>query len=328
VIKRLLRLPAATVTRYVLRWTGLRAGLVLVYHGVTSDPGAVSGGPVQLTPSEAFAAQMRHLRRSYRVVGVGEVLEAAAGRRRGARFPVAVTFDDDLPSHARVAMPVLTGLNLPATFFVGGRGLVAAGELWWETLGRALAAGLADDLARDLGIEPPAGSDQTDASVAWALAERVLELAPDEREAWRRALESRLGEPPEVHRLTQSDLRALVGAGFELGFHTRRHENLVQLDDAELARALSEGRDDLADIAERALTALAYPYGRVDERVARAASRQGFDLGFTTREECVTPRTDPMRIGRVEPAPHTAAAFALDLTRRIGRTRSLARAAR
>jgi peptidoglycan/xylan/chitin deacetylase (PgdA/CDA1 family) len=328
VIKRLLRLPAAAIARYVLRWTGLRAGLVLVYHDVTPEPGSVSGGPVQVTPRHAFAAQMRHLRRAYRVVGVYVVLAAAAGRRRGARFPVAVTFDDDLPSHVDVAMPVLVGLRMPAMFFVGGRGLAAAGELWWETLGRALAAGLADDLARDLGIDAPAGSDDTGASVAWALAERVLELAPDEREAWRQRLESRLGEPPEVHRLTQSGLRALVEAGFELGFHTRRHENLVQLDDTELAGALSEGRDDLADIAGRALTALAYPYGRVDERVARAASRDGFELGFTTREECVTPRTDPMQIGRVEPAPHPGAAFALDLTRRLARSRSLARAAR
>jgi peptidoglycan/xylan/chitin deacetylase (PgdA/CDA1 family) len=326
-MKALLRGPVAVLRRYALRWTRLRAGLVLVYHHVTPVPGAAPVGPVQVTPSDVFAAQMRHLRRAYRVVPAREIVGAAAGRRRGARFPVAVTFDDDLPSHAQVAMPVLIGLDVSATFFVGGRGLSPVPELWWETLERGLAAGLADELARQEGIETQARADEARTTVGWALAERVLELSPDEREAWRRRLESRLGQLPQPDRLTRSQLRALVEAGFELGFHTLHHENLVQLDDSQLSRALAEGRDDLADIGGRALTALSYPYGRADERVALAARRHGFELGFTGREECVTRQTDPMRIGRVEPGPHAGSTFALDLARRISRSRSPAGAA-
>jgi peptidoglycan/xylan/chitin deacetylase (PgdA/CDA1 family) len=326
-IKAILRRPAAMVARYSLRWTRLRAGLVLVYHHVASEAGAAPEGPVQVTPSDVFAAQMRHLRHAYRVVGVGELMEAVAGRRRGARFPVAVTFDDDLPSHAQVAMPVLAGLDVPAMFFVGGRGLARVPELWWETLERGVAAGLAAELAHEQGIEPPAPRAEARTDVAWALAERLLERSPDEREAWRGSLESRLGEPAQPDRLTRSQLRALVEAGFELGFHTLRHESLVALDDAQLSEALSEGRDALTDIAGRALTALSYPYGRADERVALAARRHGFELGFTSREECVTPETDPMRIGRVEPAAQSGGAFALGLALRISRNRSPARAA-
>ena len=162
----------------------------------------------------------------------------------------------------------------------------------------------------------------------WALAGRLLDCSPDEREAWRRALESRLGEAPELDRLTRSQLQALVEAGFELGFHTLGHENLVQLDDAELSLALTDGRDALRDVACHALTALAYPYGRADERVALAARRHGFERGFTSQEEPVTPRTDPMRIGRVEPAAQSGAGFALEVTRRLRGSRSPAGADR
>ena len=95
---------------------------MLVYHHVTPDPSA-QAGPVQVTSVDAFAMHMRYLHRAYRVVGAGEVLEATMERRRGAKFPVAVTFDDDLPSHEHVVMPVLVDLKVPATFFVGGRGL-------------------------------------------------------------------------------------------------------------------------------------------------------------------------------------------------------------
>jgi peptidoglycan/xylan/chitin deacetylase (PgdA/CDA1 family) len=323
-IKALLRRPWAILAPYVLRCTRLRAGLVLVYHHVVSEAGAAPKGPVQVTPGDVFAAQMRHLRRAYRVVPLGELMPAVARRRRGARFPVAVTFDDDLPSHARVAMPVLAGLGVPATFFVGGRGLAAVPELWWETMERGLAAGMANELAREQGIEPSAGSAEARTQVAWALAERLLEAPRDEREAWRRGLESRLGEPAAPDRLTRSQLRSLVDAGFELGFHTLHHENLVALDDPQLSGALSEGRDALADIAGRPLTALSYPYGRADERVARAARGHGFELGVTSREEPVMPSTDPLRIGRVEPRAWAGAAFALDLTRRIRRSRHVA----
>ena len=84
---------------------------------------------------------------------------------------------------------------MPATFFVGGRGLAPAPELWWETLERGLAAGLADELAREQGIEPPAGAPRRGPRSRGRSPSALLERSPDEREAWRRALESRLGEP-------------------------------------------------------------------------------------------------------------------------------------
>lgn len=305
-----LRRPAAIAARYLLRWTGLRAGVVLVYHHVASAPDSAPQGPVQVTASDDFAAQMRHLRRGYRVVPAREILVATARRRRGARFPVAVTFDDDLPSHAEVAMPILLDLNLPATFFVGGRGLVRAPELWWETLERGLAAGLVDE------------------SQTWDIAERLLELEPEQREHWRRVLADRLGEPGEPKCLTRSQLRALAEAGFELGFHTLRHENLLQLEDGQLSVALTEGRDAVAEIGGRPITALSYPYGRADQRVALAARRQGFEVGFTGREACVREDADRMLIGRIEPAPRSTGEFARDLTRRLARAWSRPRGGR
>ena len=304
--------PAAIVGGFLLRLTRRRAGLVLVYHHVVPDPRAGPVGPVHVTSRHYLTAQMRHLRRFYRVDSAREIVAAAGRRRCGRRFPVAVTFDDDLPSHPQTALPILLGVGLPATFFVGGRGLRPLPELWWETLERGLSAGLAGELAGELGLEP---TDERTAG--WAMADRLLELRPDEREAWRRRLEARLGEPPERSGLTRSQLHVLVEAGCELGFHTLRHEDLRQLDDEELTRALSEGRDGLEQVAGRGLTAIAYPYGRADERVVQAARRHGFEFGFTGRQEAVAPTTDPMRIGRVEPASRSASDFALELVRHL-----------
>ena len=63
---------------------------MLVYHRVGETVGDFD------VAREEFERQMRHLRRCYRVVKAAEILEAAGNRRRGRRFPVAITLDDDL----------------------------------------------------------------------------------------------------------------------------------------------------------------------------------------------------------------------------------------
>src|SRR5204863_5267002 len=151
-----------------------------------------------------------------------------------------------------------------------------------------------------------------------AAARGLPAVAAADREARGRRGGERLG-PADPRGLTRAQLEDLAVAGFELGFHTLRHENLPQLDDEALAAALRDGRDELAAIARRPLTTLAYPYGRADARVARAGAAAGFRFGFTSREEPVTPSTDPLLIGRIEAPDHSSGILALDLARRLTR---------
>src|SRR3954447_12786756 len=105
----------------VLRWrarlSSSRAGVVLVYHRVG---GAVSGDEdVEILPAVGrpeFERQLRELRRHYRVVPATQILAEVRSRRRGERFPVAITFDDDLREHVRDALPGLRDAGVTATF--------------------------------------------------------------------------------------------------------------------------------------------------------------------------------------------------------------------
>ena len=91
-----------------------------------------------------FERQLRHLRRRYRVVPASCLAEAAAARTRGRRVPVAITFDDDLPSHLSHAAPALRRARLSATFFLSGAGLNGPFSFWWQLLQRAWDRGLVD----------------------------------------------------------------------------------------------------------------------------------------------------------------------------------------
>jgi peptidoglycan/xylan/chitin deacetylase (PgdA/CDA1 family) len=107
---------------------------------------------------------------------------------------------------------------------------------------------------------------------------------------------------------------ALAAAGWEIGFHTRRHDLLTALDDDALRQALERGRQEAT--GERPLT-LAYPHGKATAREARAAREAGYLAAYTGRAEVFNDRTDIHLIGRLQPDTATLGRFALQLARAL-----------
>lgn len=97
------------------------------------------------------------------------------------------------------------------------------------------------------------------------------------------------------------ELRALSRSGWEIGSHTRSHPHLPRLADAELSRELEESRRDCERGIRAPCTAIAYPYGDTDERVARAAAAAGYSAGaalYVPLKRNST-QSDPMRWPRL-----------------------------
>jgi peptidoglycan/xylan/chitin deacetylase (PgdA/CDA1 family) len=290
-----------------LRLSPRRRGLVLVYHAVAERQGAVS---VELVPAHGlplFRRQLRHLRRWYRVVDAETIVAATRSRRRGGRFPVAVTFDDDLQSHVRTALPILAAEGVSATFFLCGASLERPFSFWWERLQRAF------DEKKELPALVELGAEHGIRHVA----ERVERLPPDQLDDLARELGDLLGPDPAVAGLRQSSVVELVRAGMSVGFHTRQHYSLPSLPDDELDRALVAGRKELESVVGRKLDLIAYPHGRSDDRVAAAAERAGFAAGFTGTGRAVTTETQPLSIPRVSPAYRSAGHFSLQVLRAL-----------
>jgi peptidoglycan/xylan/chitin deacetylase (PgdA/CDA1 family) len=87
---------------------------------------------------------------------------------------------------------------------------------------------------------------------------------------------------PHASELTPmgwQQLGELVERGWEIGSHTRTHPRLPGLDDdsalAELAASRAECEGELGTPCRT----LAYPYGDVDDRIARLAQRAGYAAG-------------------------------------------------
>jgi peptidoglycan/xylan/chitin deacetylase (PgdA/CDA1 family) len=246
-----------------------------------------------------FEVQMLHLARHYRPVRASELLEAVAERPRGERFPVAVTFDDDDPRHVAVVLPILERVGILATFFLNRAGR----RFWWEQLQQIWDRGV--DPSEALGLTPsaPAGDPRR----LHELSETIQALRPERRLLAVEALARLAGEDDPSTLMTAEAVAEIERSGHELGFHTSRHEPLTTLADADLE----------AELSHSGVPVIAYPYGKVDDRVAAAARAAGFTHGYTTDARAVFATSDPLRLGRLLPSFDSGGHFALHLARRL-----------
>jgi peptidoglycan/xylan/chitin deacetylase (PgdA/CDA1 family) len=293
------------------RLSGSRRGICLVLHRVESEP---RGRWLErVTPAEDFEGQLRGLTRFFSVVPADELRVAATRRKLGGRFPVALTFDDDVATHLQVVVPALVAAGIPATFFLTGASLDRPFSFWWQRLDRALAAGLA--------VDDPVLGRAAGPLTAPELADSIRRLTPSQRDEITAALLPHAGPDPAEDGLSRDQVASLSRAGFDIGFHTRRHDSCTALDDEGLDAALDVGRAELARVVGRPITAIAYPHGDADARVARAAEAAGFMTGFTTDWDVVRPSSDPLLLPRVDGGELPWPLLGLHLVRMLRRDR-------
>jgi peptidoglycan/xylan/chitin deacetylase (PgdA/CDA1 family) len=101
----------------------------------------------------------------------------------------------------------------------------------------------------------------------------------------------------ELLCLRWDELRALAGAGWEVGSHTCSHPHLTGLDDAALERELAASRELCSEKGGAPCRSIAYPYGDVDARVVEAARSAGYELGASLPKRLAS--RDPLDWPRV-----------------------------
>jgi len=305
-LRQAAELTAARALEARARRSGAVCGAALVFHGVALRAGDHDREIDAPAAAAQLDAAVGYLARRYALVRAADLLRAARDRRPGERVPVALTFDDDLPSHREHVAPVLARHGAPATAFLCG----AKDPFWWQLLQRAV-----DDRAVASGDLPPVPASDLAAALERRpgaiarVAGTIERLAPAERDAIAGRLRAAVADPPAV--LALADAEALAAAGWELGFHTRRHDLLTALDDDALRAAVAP------PAGERSF---AYPHGKAAAREAAAARDAGYAAAYTGAPEAVTERTDPHLVGRLQPRVTTVGRFALDLARAVART--------
>lgn len=301
-----LRLLLARRLEARVRRSAATRGAALVLHAVEPRAG---NRDHEIEPAMAVGelhAAVGYLARRYALVRAADMPAAARARRAGQPVPVAITFDDDLPSHREHAAPVLRRHGAVATAF-----LCATSEpFWWQLLQRAVdeRAIAARALLPHVDPELVAAALKRRPAAIRRLAWAIEELAPAQRDRVRTVLGDALPEPPAL--LGPDGAAALAAEGWEIGFHTRRHDRLTSLDDDALRAALEPA-------SESGARTLAYPHGKATAREADAARERGYVAAYTGAAAAFTERTDEHLIGRLQPDTATLGRFALQLARTL-----------
>jgi len=207
---------------------------------------------------------------------------------------------------------------MPATFFLCGHSLREPHCFWWERLERGIAQG--QDLQHLIGArlaKMPASAQP--ATYELRVIEVLRALPPRDRMCLDHRLAKLTGPDPVDAGLRAAAIVDMACKGFEIGFHTREHYSLPQLDSFQLRQALREGRRELEALVNGRIEAIAYPYGHVDERVAAAAREAEFRIGFTATDVAIHLNDDELQLGRVEAQNISPGRFALRLARALFR---------
>ncbi len=292
-----------------LRWRAPHF-CVLMYHGVTSpDPDYYNWCQV---PEDRFARQLEYLAKRYRFVDEEQVVGHLV---RGAPLPpraAFLSFDDGYVTNYTRAFPILQRLGIPATIFLTSALIGTDRVPWPERVFLLIQESGAPRLdLRDWGLDVydlsgPDGRDRGNVD-AVTLLKSLRPAGRDERMA---ALAERLGAPvrrsparDDLALMTWDQARAMQDSGLvSFGGHTRRHEILQRLDDAELEREVLGCCEELQRNLGRRPRLFAYPNGRFedfDDRAKALLREAGIVAAFSTVGGFNGRDADPLALRRL-----------------------------
>ena len=281
--------------------------IVLMYHRVSDEPDYLG---LAVAPA-VFATQLDMLRSRMRVVPLADLVARLADATPLAEDEAAITFDDGYRDNLDNALPLLRARGLPATVFVsigfvdgtarpaGERLREACEALWRRRTPPAVWTGEArvDAHVRDVLAAP--GSLEGVARLRQALKE-----LPGDGEQVVAALGAMAGEPGRHARsmLDWDGVRALAGAGVEIGSHAVSHGILSRMTAAQADEEIRVSKRRLESEIGRPIAGFAFPNGRRRDFAAdhlESLRRAGYVYACTAETGCNVPGCDAYQLRRI-----------------------------
>jgi peptidoglycan/xylan/chitin deacetylase (PgdA/CDA1 family) len=321
-IRRVSRNHEVQLTDHPL-WTRWRRAvtpkfLILCYHRV-----GTGGVPLysELAP-ERFEAQMRFLKKHYRIVSLEEVC-------RGLHEPgisesgVAITFDDGYRDVFTYAFPILRKYDIPATVYLIADAMETGQVAWYDRI--FLTFQVLPSGRLELELDCLRSFDLCSVQSRFRAALEVityLRTLPNAQRKRRCADFERLAELPQEELadriLNWDQVQTMQRSGISFGSHTVSHPVISQLIQAEMETELAESKHFLEEKLGSAVEDFAFPFGHVADCGTQAAAtlaRLGYRSAVTTVLGVNSPGADLFALRRMQiDEEHSLPMFAFSLS--------------
>ena len=219
-----------------------------------------------------------------------------------AYHQIADAPDDPPPYHLQVRPPRRVAMQLGTLHALGWRGLslrdlapYLRGEKTGKVFGITFDDGYCNNFENALPVLRALGFSATCFMVSGMIGGT---------NAWDRGR----GIAP-VPLMDREQLRAWVGAGMEIGAHTRQHVNLRECDEARAWDEIHGARQELEQALGSEVRSFSYPHGLCTPRDTELLQRAGYRLATTVATARAAKGDDPLRLPRISVARTDSLAY-------------------
>ena len=291
--------------------------LVLAYHRVTPDEQlAQCAYPAMHVSVETFRQQIEAVQAHWDVASLPRLQAVLDGHETLRGTMALVTFDDGYRDNFLHAMPVLSRLGCPATFFLSYAFVEAREAFWFDQLASLAAAWERPDAGREArraGL-PQQLAQALEAPGTWqARLRRAAAYLKTLADGERRALLARLAaSPPAVagappaEAMSWNEVRTMHRAGMSIGAHGVSHGILTRMSAESAAGEIATSLQQTAGRVGARVDAFAYPNGDATPAIADQVRDAGAALAFTMQPRLNRVTDDPWLLGRFNVCEQTS----------------------
>lgn len=290
--------------------------LVLTYHRVLDTYDAI----INEIDAVQFTQQMETLADYFNVVSLAEGVERLQSGTL-ASGSVCITFDDGYRDNFDVALPILSALNLPATFFIA-TGYLGNGMMWNDVIIESLRSTSLKQLdLTEFGLGMHAISTESQrAKIVDMLLGAWKYKSVDERDCLVRHIQKLAKvELDQRIMMTREEVLSLSNAGMEIGGHTINHPILAATEISEAKQQITDCKQELESLINKEVRFFAYPNGRSEKDYlhehVNAVKEAGYIAALTTNDGCISNNSNLHELPRVSVNHVTKFKFGASLAR-------------
>jgi peptidoglycan/xylan/chitin deacetylase (PgdA/CDA1 family) len=290
---------------------------ILCYHRIGSGGVPLYSG----LPPAVFEAQIRFLRKRYRIVSIDE-LYASLRNPSSVEQTVTITFDDgyrDLYTHA---FPILQRYKVPATIYLTVGAIESGYAAWYDRIFVALKSFPGNQL--DLTLEQPRVLQLNSLPARIEAGVEIIgflrTVSNERRLQWCASFEKRVPVSADELgncMLTWEQVKAMHRNGISFGSHTMTHPVLSRVPPPEIEKELIQSKEIIEGKINSPVLDFAYPFGKSSDcgnSAEELLGRCGYRTAVTTIEGVNAPEVNLYALRRSQIGEERSLAmFALKL---------------